>query len=411
MFNNIPFVLVKDSIKKRWPQIKNFTKLSEKEFIKGLEVLMNSLYFQFDNKFYRQTSGLPMGLSLSPILADLVIQDLEQKVLETYNSNILSYSRYDDDSFMILNKEKVFEVLKLFNSHHSNIKFTYEMEKNDELNFLDILVIKNNDLSLSTDIYKKPTFSGPYLNYYSNHSFCTKIEIIKNSLHKIVKFSNPKFHEKNFKIFKRDLIFNGYPTKFIDHYFKKNFLENLNINSDIDQNNNTNSNTNNYKDIIVLPLIPRISKKLQHTLRNKCNMKTVFRTPFKLNKIIKTGKDPLKRCNNKNLVYKINCKNCPITYVGQTKRLLKTRAGEHKKNIKLSPTYHNVISKHTLEHNGEHEFDYDYDNIQILHRENHFHKRSFAEMVYIQKNRKNSVNKKSDCDKLADPYKVIIDKI
>ena len=52
-----------------------------------------------------------------------------------------------------------------------------------------------------------------------------------------------------------------------------------------------------------LPLILRISKKLQHTLRNKCNMKTVFRTPFKLNKIIKTGKDPLKRCNNKNLAY------------------------------------------------------------------------------------------------------------
>ena len=48
-------------------------------------------------------------------------------------------------------------------------------------------------------------------------------------------------------------------------------------------------------------------------------MKTVFRTPFKLNKIVKTGKDRLKRCNNKNLIYQINCKNCSKTYVGQTK--------------------------------------------------------------------------------------------
>jgi len=31
----------------------------------------------FNDKFYRQTFGLPMGSPLSPILADLVMQDLE----------------------------------------------------------------------------------------------------------------------------------------------------------------------------------------------------------------------------------------------------------------------------------------------------------------------------------------------
>ena len=52
---------------------------------------MNSLYFKFDNKFYKQTNGHPMGLSLSPIIADIVIQGLEEQVLLKYKNYILSY--------------------------------------------------------------------------------------------------------------------------------------------------------------------------------------------------------------------------------------------------------------------------------------------------------------------------------
>jgi len=35
-----------------------------------------------------------------------------------------------------------------------------------------------------------------------------------------------------------------------------------------------------------------------------------------------------------NVVYKILCNNCDFSYVGQTKRQLKTRINEHVKNIK-----------------------------------------------------------------------------
>ena len=90
MFNNIPANLVQISIKKRWSKIKKFTNLPQKEFLKGLEILLNSLFFQFDNKYYQQISGLPMGLSLSPILADIVIQDLENNILDEFKNDILS---------------------------------------------------------------------------------------------------------------------------------------------------------------------------------------------------------------------------------------------------------------------------------------------------------------------------------
>ena len=68
--------------------------------------------------------------------------------------------------------------------------------------------------------------------------------------------------------------------------------------------------------------------------------------PFKLNKIIKTGKDRLSKLNNKNVVYRIECGDCDKNYVGMTKRRLNTRLNEHINNKKLKPKYHNVITKH-----------------------------------------------------------------
>ena len=49
---------------------------------------MSSLYFKFNENYYKQVNGLPIGLSLSPILADIVIQDLEENVLKKYKTDI-----------------------------------------------------------------------------------------------------------------------------------------------------------------------------------------------------------------------------------------------------------------------------------------------------------------------------------
>jgi len=39
--------------------------------------MLDSTYFVFDNQFYKQTFGTPMGSSLSPIVANLIMMDLE----------------------------------------------------------------------------------------------------------------------------------------------------------------------------------------------------------------------------------------------------------------------------------------------------------------------------------------------
>ena len=44
--------------------------------------------------------------------------------------------------------------------------FTYEIEQNNCLPFLDVLDTREGE-SLSTSLYRKPTFSGLYTNFYS----------------------------------------------------------------------------------------------------------------------------------------------------------------------------------------------------------------------------------------------------
>lgn len=51
-------------------------------------------------------------------------------------------------------------------------------------------------------------------------------------------------------------------------------------------------------------------------------------------KIIKKGKDQLDFLSYQDVVYKISCDDCEASYVGQTKRRLKTRLQEHMSDIR-----------------------------------------------------------------------------
>ena len=51
MFPNIPLELVKIAVSNRWIKVKSHTKLHEKEFLKGLDFIINSTKFKFNGKF------------------------------------------------------------------------------------------------------------------------------------------------------------------------------------------------------------------------------------------------------------------------------------------------------------------------------------------------------------------------
>jgi len=83
LFTNIPIDLALDGVSRRWNFIRGHTNLPESEFLYGVRFVLDSSFFVFNNTFYRQSFGTPMGSPLSPIIADIVMQDLENRALNT----------------------------------------------------------------------------------------------------------------------------------------------------------------------------------------------------------------------------------------------------------------------------------------------------------------------------------------
>jgi len=154
-----------------------------------------------------------MGSPLSPIISDIVLQDLETDALQLLPHEIPIYYKYVDDILFAAPRSQ-FNILTTFNSYHPRLKFTLEHSQNNEINFLDIKVM-NDDNVITFDIYKKSTASGRYLNFYSHHPISQKQSIIFGMVDKTILLSHPRFHQKNLTESINILLNNGYPLPFI----------------------------------------------------------------------------------------------------------------------------------------------------------------------------------------------------
>ena len=144
------------------------------------------MQFSFKNIIYSQIDGVAMGSPLGPTLANIFVGYLESKIAEDLSSQV-TYIRYVDDCLVIsrtVNDNKaIFEKLI---SLHEKICFTREVEENNQLPFLDIMIIKDKTKFL-TKIYRKTTFTGQYLNYQSFCSKKRKVNLIKTLYHRAYK--------------------------------------------------------------------------------------------------------------------------------------------------------------------------------------------------------------------------------
>ncbi|XP_072389651.1 uncharacterized protein [Diabrotica undecimpunctata] len=66
-----------------------------------LKFCLDQDFFQFNQKIYKQPTGLAMGSPLSPFLADIFLDSLEQKFVNN-NNKIVFWSRYVDDCIALI---------------------------------------------------------------------------------------------------------------------------------------------------------------------------------------------------------------------------------------------------------------------------------------------------------------------
>ena len=100
--------------------------------------------------------------------------DIEERALETYLAEMPVWKRYVndtfvDDTFVVIQEDLVEEFHSCLNSVEKTIRFTKELENEGRLSFLDVVVSRKENGTITTEVHRKPTHTGQYLNY---HSYC-----------------------------------------------------------------------------------------------------------------------------------------------------------------------------------------------------------------------------------------------
>ena len=110
-------------------------------------------------------------------------------------------------------------LLQHINGIHPSIQFTHELEDNDQcLPFLDVLLQRDDDGSVTTSVYRKPTHTDQYLDFASHHPLRHKAAVVKTlfSRANVISSCAVKFHEEHTRIVHAVRV-NNYPEAFVSH--------------------------------------------------------------------------------------------------------------------------------------------------------------------------------------------------
>ena len=332
LFTNIPLdetiEIICNSLFEGNEKFKKFTK---SQFSKLLNFAVKDSPFLFNNNLYLQTDGMAMGNPLGPTFANCFLGYHEKNWLDDCPLSFkpLLYRRYVDDTFLLFrNPTHIPKFLSYLNNKHNNINFTVEHETDKKLPFLDILLTRNGN-SISTSIYRKPTFTGLGINFLSFIPEQFKINAMKTLFYRCYNIcSDWRAIHMEFDFLTTFFQNNNFPL----HLIHKHIRTFLNKTFSPTQNTNIDKSMIHY---IVLPYYGFLSytlRKSLHKLLKHCYPNTIFRFIFTNSKTIGTmfkHKEALPHHLISNIVYQFDCSQCKMRYIGETQRNLHLRTAEH----------------------------------------------------------------------------------
>ena len=284
------------------------TKLTVQDIVLCLELCFNFTIFSFKYTLYRQVFGAPMGSCISPVVANIFMAYVEKTAISIFQTPPTLWVRCIDDTFCVIKRSCVGEFHDHLDGISSFIKFTFELEVDGRLPFLDVFVTRQQSGALTTTIYHKPTHTNRYLQFTSHHPRYHKLSVAR-SLHSRLNthITNHTDYCVQSSHFKQTLALNGYPRK----YF-------------CGQRKTTDRAlpTRSFESFTSIPYIQGVSDKIQRVL-NEVGVKVAMKPHLTIRKLLSSLKDPLDNSEKSCLVYQVPCRDCSFVYIGQTKRDLK----------------------------------------------------------------------------------------
>ena len=153
-----------------------------------------------------------MGSPLSPILADIFMEEFETSCLRSAYLQPSLWLHYVDDTFVVWphGRDTFQDFLQHLNEQHPSIKFTMEIEDDGRIPFLDVGISRNPDGSLHHNIYRKPTHTDCYLNQCSFHHPSIKSSVKNTLVQCAYALCDPESLPKELRHIKTTLQRNGY---------------------------------------------------------------------------------------------------------------------------------------------------------------------------------------------------------
>ena len=187
-----------------------------------------------------------------------------------------------------------------------------EKEQDNKLLYLDVLLTRTEQ-GFRPSVYRKPTFTGQYLNFNSHHPYTVKKWIVRCLQHraKTISSDTDAYQEEMISL-RHNLHRNNYPEcitsapRNLDRWIENNIRK---------------------LTTVCLPYVKGLTERIQK-ICNPYDIRTVFTSGSTLWRYLFRVK-PLTEFNMiKNCVYSIPC-SCGKIYKGETSHPLKVRLEEH----------------------------------------------------------------------------------
>ena len=318
--------------------LKQRTGMNKEAIMKLVHLCLSATHFRFRNKYYYLEDGLPMGSPASQAIANIFMCKFEQNALSSFTHSPKVWLRFVDDVFSIVKKSQVENLLRHLNTQHPSISFTVEVETKNKLPFMDVTThrIGNN---IRIDVYRKPTHTGRYLHFESNHPTSVKKSVVRSLRNrtKYITLGDENTIQAEENRIKCDLEANGYPPSFI-----KKATSNSTRNIPAAREEPITLTT------AAIPYIRGTSEAISRILA-PLRIRTVMKPATLKWSLMKRAKDSISADETAGVIYALGCTDCPQVYIGETARTARQRSREHKCHTNTGHTELSAIARHAHE--------------------------------------------------------------
>ncbi|KAF0314113.1 hypothetical protein FJT64_015405 [Amphibalanus amphitrite] len=338
-------------------------------------------------RWFRQTTGLAMGKSYSPVVADLYMGHWEAD-LELLAANcggrVHAFCRYADDYLVLF--EGSDDILNTWvnqlNSKDSSINVTTDLEVNRQLPYLDICITRRDD-KFCTKVYRKScnTNQVPAFSSYTETRYLRAA--IRSDCTRAIRYcSSMRDRQQELDFIRQKFHHHGYPRSFIDSAIQKTRTDLRLKARALPAPPSANSHPAPVR--VSVPFAGPLFYQLKREA-SKIGIQLVSKPSVTIGSLLcSKAKHQLPKLQQSNVIYRIEC-SCqvdgdPMVYIGETDRELGTRLREHRESWTGAVRSRANTSAFSTHRDCSPAFD----AIKILNRASHHQMRLLLESAYIR---------------------------